>query len=116
MSDDSVSLASYLTTSELDTLKGRLNSSKIKYVVNGHGAKSRYQSAYYEIRVAKEDYPQAKIIANKFKAANFIKSRSCPKCSSTVYEEVTDLSFFQKILHIGTTPVKCKKCKTQFFI
>jgi hypothetical protein len=116
MSADFISLASYLTTDELDSIKGRLSSSKIKYIVNGHGAKSRYHSAYYEIRVAKEDYVQAKIIVDKFKVSNFLKNKNCPKCNSTNYEVIEKLNIFQKILYIGTTPVKCKKCKTKFFI
>lgn len=114
MANDFVTLVSYLTTSELDNLKGKLNGSSIKYIVNGHGAKSRYHSAYYEIRVLQEDYAQAKMIVAKFKAANFIKSKTCPKCGSTQYEPITHLSFFKKLLYLGTTPVKCKKCKTQF--
>lgn len=116
MADDFITLASYLTTSELETLKGRLNSNGIKYAVNGHGAKSRYQSAYYEVRVSKEDYEEAKSIADKFKAANLAKSRKCPKCGTTSYERVTDLGFFERLFYIGTTAVKCKKCKTKYAI
>lgn len=116
MHDDIISLISYLTLSELDSIKARLNSHNIKYIVNGHGARSRYHSAYYEIRVRKKDYKKAKGIADRFRAETFLKSRKCPKCGSRLYESVSNLNFFQKLLYLGTTPVKCKKCGNKYFI
>jgi|SRR5690606_24194457 len=115
MPKDFIHLISYLRARELQVLRSQLDGNKIRYTVNGHGATIGYEDDdYYEIRVAGEDYPTAKRIANKFKASNFIKSRQCPKCKSTLYEPAKNLSFFQKIFFLGTTPVQCKKCKTKY--
>lgn len=116
MENDFVQLISYLKLSELESLKSRLNAEKIEYVVSGHGAASRYHSQYYEIRVLQKDFNKAKAVANKFRAASFVKSRQCPKCKSPLYEPVTKLNFLQKIFFMGTTPVQCKKCKTKYVI
>lgn len=117
MSNDFISIISYVKPDELQILKKQLDGGKIKYIVNGQGATIGYEDEdYYEIRVAKQDYPTAKSIVNKFKAARFVKSRQCPKCKSPLYEPITNLNFFQKILYVGTTPVRCKKCKTKFVI
>ena len=116
MADNFVELISYLKFSELESLKSRVNAEKIEYIVNGHGADSRYHSQYYQIRVLQKDYNKANEIANKFRAADFVKGRQCTKCKSPLYEPVTKLNFLQKILYMGTTPVRCKKCGTKFVI
>jgi RNase P subunit RPR2 len=116
MSEDFITVIDYLESNELESFKGRLSGTKIKFIVKGHGAKSRYHSAYYEVMVAREDFQQAKDIANKFKVAHAKKKLQCPKCESTLYDRVTNLNFLERIYYSGTTPVKCRKCKTTYVI
>lgn len=116
MADDFVELIGYLKLSELETIQNRLNAEKIKYVVSGHGAESRHHSQYYAVTVLRRDYDKANEIANKFRAANFVKSRQCPECKSPLYAPARKLNFLQKMLYMGTTPVRCKKCGTRFVI
>jgi RNase P subunit RPR2 len=115
MPNDFVSLISYIDADELQELKKQLEGNRIKYIVNKQGATAAYiHSNYYEIKVPLQDYDAAKAIANRFKATRFVKSRKCPKCKSPLYDPVTKLNFFQKILYLGTTPVQCRKCGTKY--
>lgn len=117
MPSDLIILINYLKASEAESLKSELNSNKINYITKAHGATTGYEDDdYYQIMVAREDYSRAKVVANKFRARTFVKSRQCPKCKSMQYEPVTGLNFFQRILYWGTTPVRCKKCKTRYVI
>lgn len=111
-----VTLISYLDEHEAKALQKMLSEKNINYLSNGHGGASRFRSFYYEISVSSEDLPRAKEITSKFKVSQSLKKNKCPKCGSLVHELVKDLGFFQRILYIGTTPVRCKKCKTLFGI
>lgn len=116
MSANFVTLISYLDEYEAQALKKLLSEKKIEYQSNGHGGASRFRSFYYEISVSSEDLLRAKEIIGKFKVSQSLKKNKCPKCGSLLHEPVKNLGFFQKILYTGTTPVKCKKCKTLFGI
>lgn len=113
---DFVELIDYLKPSELESLQNRLDAEKIEHIVSGHGAASRHHSQYYAVMVLRTDYHKAKEIANKFRAADFVKGRQCPKCKSLLYAPVVKLNMLQRILYLGTTPVRCKKCGTKFAI
>jgi hypothetical protein len=75
-----LTVTSHLTKTEADRIKGILNSARIKFVVSGHDAASRYNSLYYQIRVSSEDFISAKRIIDKEKAKIFIEGRKCPNC------------------------------------
>lgn len=118
MSNDLISVISYLDKQEVEALKRQLNAKNIKYIVNGHGAASEYSSYYYEIKVSAEDRVRAKEVVNKFKVALFAQRNKCPNCGSNAYEKIDKgkLNFFQRIFFWNTTPVRCKKCKTKYGI
>lgn len=112
MPSDFVSLIDYLDFKESEALKSQLQESKILCLVNEHGAHmGDDQNVYFEIKVSPNHYIQAKKIAEKFKVSQFVKKQRCPKCGSLAREPVPRLAFFQRLLYIGTIPVRCKKCK-----
>ena len=117
MSDNFISLISYLEPDELQGLKKQLDQVKVIYLVKSHGANTDdNESLYYQVEVSEKDYNRSKSIANSFRASQFVKKKKCPKCNSPLHSPVKGLTFFQKILYTGTTPVKCGKCKTIFGI
>ncbi len=112
MATDLISLISYLDFKESEALKQQLHQSKIHCLVNEHGAHmGDDQNVYFEIKVNLAQYKQAKKIAEQFKVSRFIKNQRCPNCKSLARELPPKLTIFQKLLYIGTTPVRCKKCK-----
>jgi hypothetical protein len=117
MADNFISLISYLESDELHLLKKQLDQGNIIYLVKSHGANTGDNEAiYYQVEVSEQDYNRSKPIIDSFKVSQFGKKKKCPKCGSPLHYPVKKLTFFQKILYIGTTPVKCKKCKTIFGI
>ncbi|MFN7651887.1 MAG: hypothetical protein ACK5PC_01570 [Cyclobacteriaceae bacterium] len=111
-----VTLISHLTDDETNRIKGILNSLKIPLIISGHDAKSRYSSLYYQIKVERKNLSIAKQIIAKHRAQVFIDSRKCPKCKSLGYKEIEKKGLWKKLLYIGTTLVKCNKCKNEFAI
>lgn len=107
---------SHLTADEANRVKGILNSSKIPFVASGHDAKSRFSSLYYQIRVERKNLKAAKQIVAKHRAQVFIDGRKCPKCKSPGYKEIEKKGIWKKLLYMGTTLVKCNKCKNEFAI
>jgi hypothetical protein len=117
MTKDLVSLISFLEGDEVQVLKKQLDENKIIYLINKHGGSVGYEdSDYYEIKVSPVDYTRSKVIIGKFKASSFNKSQKCPRCGSLSHKPVKTLNLFQKIFFLGTTPVKCKKCKKVFTV
>jgi hypothetical protein len=111
-----VTVISHLTTDEASRVQGILNSLKIPFVTSGHDAKSRYSSLYYQIRVERINLRTAKVVVAKQRAQIFIDSRKCPKCKSLGYKEIEKKGLWKKILYMGTTLVRCNKCKNEFSI
>jgi hypothetical protein len=116
MSTDFVSIASYLDGDDVQVVRKKLDSSGILYIVVKGSNDYYYSGEYYQVKVDPKHFSAAKGIINSLRAENFIRSRKCPKCGSMVNEPVTGLNIFQKLLYLGTTPVRCKKCKTKFVI
>jgi phage FluMu protein Com len=111
-----VTVISHLTADEANRVKGILNSLKIPFVASGHDAKSRYSSLYYQIRVERKNIKTARQIVAKHRAQVFIDSRKCPKCKSLGYQEIEKKGLWKKLLYMGTTLVRCNKCKNEFSI
>lgn len=117
MPKDFISLTSYLNRSEMEKLKRRLEQARIACLVNEHGPNTgNRQNFYYEIKVSSEQYHKATKIAHDFKETQRIKNQRCPKCGSSNWEPVPKLSLFQKIIYVGTTPVRCKDCNTKYIL
>lgn len=117
MPTDFVSVISFLSPSELQIVKKQLTGNGVTFIVKECGGTIGYEdSDYFEVLVSPNDFSRAKSIVSKFKVTQFVKSRKCPKCGSMVNEPVTGLNIFQKLLYLGTSPVRCKKCKTKFVI
>lgn len=111
-----ITVVSHLTSDESSHVKGILNSLKIPFIESGHDAKSRYSSLYYQIRVERKNYRTAKQVVDRNKARIFIDSRKCPNCKSLGYKEIEKKGFWKKMLYVGTTLVRCNKCKHEFGI
>lgn len=111
-----IQIIDYLDEHEAKIVKTMLSAKGIQYIANGHGGASKYQSYYFKISVSHLDQAAASKIIAEFKASQKVKKNRCPKCNSGIYEPAKDLNIFQKILYLGTTPVRCKKCKTLFGI
>jgi hypothetical protein len=117
MSKEFVSLTQYLNGSEMEKLRGHLEHAKIICFINEHGPHAgKRQNFYYEIKVSSDQYYQAKKIFRDFKESQRIENQRCPKCRSLDWEPVPKLNFLQKIIYIGTTPVRCKDCKTKYIL
>lgn len=117
MPDNFISRIGYLGPGELQILKKRLDQLKVIYLVKSHGANTGdNNSLYYRVEVSEQDYNRSKSIPNSFRASQLAKRKKCPKCNSPLHSPLKRLTFFQKILYIGISPVKYKKCKTIFAI
>ena len=114
---DFISVTRYLTSIDVDKLSRLLQYSKIPYQVNEHGPNTgNGQNLYFEIKVSTQHYSKAKAITQKFKAAQLIESQRCPKCGSLNKELIEKPTIIQRIIYVGTTPVRCKKCSTVYAI
>ena len=112
MKPDFISLVSYLDSSELEILKAKLQRSKIPCLTNEHGPNTGTgQNFYFEIKVNPRHYTQAKRVVEEFKL-QASKNQRCPNCRSSSWETISNPTILQKIIYIGTTPIRCKKCKT----
>ncbi len=111
-----ITVGSYLTKDEADSIKSRLTSMKIEFVVNGQYAASRYRSLYYEIKVQRKDFENAKRIVKNQLKKTLIENQKCPKCKNLEYTILEKKGLWQKIYYYGTTLVQCKKCETKYLI
>lgn len=106
----------YLTEPELNSIKSQLKNAGIVFVVKQHGGASKRESFYYKVAVEEKDLEEALKIARRIKVRQVSKKVRCPKCDSAVYKKVTNLNWFMRLLYFGTTPVRCKKCRTMYGI
>ncbi|HRK54075.1 MAG TPA: hypothetical protein PK185_09170 [Cyclobacteriaceae bacterium] len=113
-SDILISAGTHLTVDEVASIKSDLTSLNIDFVVNGHGAASRFRSYYYEIIVKEENIGTAKKIVEKRRSSTSVESRQCPKCKNPKYNELKKSGIWEKIYYYGTTLVQCRKCKTKY--
>ena len=113
---DLIAVISHLTADEANRVKGIFNSLKIPFVAGGHDAKSRFGNLYYQIEVERKNLKTAKQVVAKHRAQVFIDSRKCPKCKSLGYKEIEKKGLWKKFVYVGTTLVKCNKCKNEFAI
>jgi hypothetical protein len=113
--NDFILAASFLKESEKNAIIHQLEQQGINYLINKHGAASRTRSYYFEIKVDPIDSEKAAKIINDYKINLLAQKNNCPYCKSSFYEPIK-LSFFKRLLFIGTTPVKCKNCKKTYGI
>lgn len=109
-----VSLVTYLTREEANTIESRLQAAKIPYVMKGFDAASRYSSLYFEILVNLTDLQRSKVIVAYEQSKAVLRQKECPKCQSPNYTELPARTWWQKIYYAGTTRVKCNRCRTVF--
>jgi hypothetical protein len=69
-----ITVTSHLTKTEVGRIKAILNSAKIKFIVSGHDAASRYSSLDYQVRVKPEDFKSAKKMIDKEKGKYLLKA------------------------------------------
>jgi len=117
--DDTFIVESYLTSEEAHELTILLANKGIKSILQTMPDDNT--SPYYHLFININDSDKAKPIINHFKnklEQEITKSKqSCPKCKSVfplVIEHKT--SFFKRIFAFGTTPMKCLKCGTEWYI
>lgn len=111
-----VDLIEYLTETELNLLKGLLDKDNIVYIVKQHGGASKRESYYFKISVSVDDIEKAWPAAQKIRQRQKRIKIRCPKCDSGQYKKIENLNWFMRLWYSGTTPVRCKKCRTEYFI
>jgi hypothetical protein len=109
--DSWVTAGRFLTYEEVSQIKTALQAERIPFIVNEHGAHSRYGSYYFEIKVAYKDLSRARSIL-KLVAQHKSRNLMCSHCKkSTSMIEVKNKTFFQRIYFAGTKLMRCKRCK-----
>lgn len=112
--NDFISIATYLTKEEANSIKKALTAIRVDAVASGHDTGSRYQTLHYEIRVKRKDIDRARPIVERRRKRASLESQLCPKCSSGSYKILEKKGFWQNLYYYGTTLAQCKKCRTKY--
>ena len=112
-----IKVASFLSLSEVESVKNELTGRRIEYFVSSKGtAPGQFDDPYYQVSVNATDYIVARKIVAQTISKSFIEGRKCPKCKGLTYRQIEKKNVWERIYYLGTTRVQCQKCKAIYIV
>lgn len=112
-----VPVATYLTYAEAVTLYHELLAADMVTLVKAHGPPSLPygEGMYYQLFLEEEWVETAQPVLMAFEQERATPQLPrCPRCGSLAVAAATRVTWWRRLLYMGTTPMQCAACQRVF--